>query len=323
MSSIKIPLVCDTSVFKQYPDCTYKDSSYLILITENYIPLSKILFKLAPIFDICLQTCQVTSAKLCFKVVDLTGNLSKITLYKNLSDYSSSTVTWSNCPPGELLVETSDIFYNKHDNLLEINLDDLVPYFNNNTDFDFGFQVEPKGCDLYDRFYSSRCWCFPYLEIECIPSECPKKLQSYLQGYINNNPSATSIVVKKDEIIPFNAVNTSRDITLNSITHEITITKAGTYNVDWWIDYSGTLASNRIILTLKKGNTPIYSSSAPNTSSGFLSGHAILIISNEDIVNHFKITLCNTSQPLNSDELAAAIYLSPTNMPASIRISSF
>lgn len=319
MYSIYLPLTCDTSVCYLYPNTNFSKYNNLIAMSDDCEDIRKILFKIPKTLLHLLSNNEVISAKLSFNGTASSPWLNQTRIFQNDSDYDCNKVTWNTCPGNSSLISNNYWSFNPYDNCVECDVSDIISKITTPESLEFGFQIIIKSMNSWLKLSSSRSESPPNLILNLNPKNL---CCDYLLAYVNNTSINQPIAVPTDNVIPFNAVNVSKSLALNSHTGEIIIEKPGCYMVDWWLDYSGGIALDRIILSLKTSNSIIYSSSCPVNSPGFLSGHAIIKVLSDETKNNYSIALYNTSVPLNDDTDAGKLYLSPISMPASIRIAS-
>lgn len=319
MYSIYLPLTCDTSVCYLYPNTNFSKYNNLIAMSDDCEDIRKILFKIPKTLFHIINNNEIISAKLSFNGTASSNWLNQTKIYKNTSNYDCNKVTWNTCPDKGSLISNNYWNFNPYDNCVECDISDVMSKITTPESLEFGFQIIINSMNSWLKLSSSSSNSPPHLILNLNPrSLC----YDYLLAFVNNTSINQPISVPTSKVIPFNAVNISKSLELNSQTGEIIIKKPGSYIVDWWIDYSGGIAMDRIVLSLKTSNSIIYSSSCPVNSPGFLSGHAIIKVIPGETKNNYSIALYNTSVPLNNEVDAGKLYLSPISMPASIRVIS-
>lgn len=315
MKIIKFPIVSDTSIYKYNPYNNFYNLWTLGVQSYNNAPISTTLFKLPQYLSYYLQFFQIIEAKIYFNLLQCNIKPENLILYKNLENYNCNYVTWNTRPkslPLNILGYTTE-------NHLVFNIKNILSK-DNFLCLKNGFQIISTNEYLSLFLASSRSTCPPFLELKLASYKCTSP---YIVAFVDNDSIQTNRVVPFNGIIPFNSVNSANEIELNRATGELSISHPGLYAFDWWINYSGTVATNEVELSLIKNNsTPIYSSSCTNTSPGFLSGHALYKVTPEELNPKIFFSLKNTSTPLNGDVDAGYLYLNNFSTPTSIRIVS-
>ncbi|MDU4891886.1 MAG: DNRLRE domain-containing protein [Clostridium sp.] len=317
MYSIYLPLTCDTSVCSLYPNANFSKYNNLIAMSDDCDDIRKILFKIPKTLLHILDNNEIISAKLSFNGTASNPWLNQTKIFQNNSDYNYNKVTWNTCPDKGSLLSNNYWNFNPYDNCVECDISNIISKITTPESLEFGFQIIIKSMNSWLKLSSSRTICQPNLILKLNPRNL---CNNYLLAYVNNTSINQSISIPTGKVIPFNVVNTSKSLELNNQTSEISIKQPGCYTIDWWLDYSGGIAMDRITLSLKSSNSIIYSSSCPVNSPGFFSGHAIIKVISDETDKNYNIALYNTSVPLNHEDDAGKLYLSPISMPASIRV---
>lgn len=319
MYSITLPLICDTSVYSEYPNKNFNECKFL-KANRTYDSSSKILFKLPKEAMNIISSYEIIDATLIFYGCTSSKIVIAAPIYENSNDYCCSNVTWNNCPSPENLVCANPWIYNSYYRSTSCNVLEIIKRIKCSPSKDKGYQIMVTCENTFLELYSSNSKCKPYI---CLTFKPITLNNNFIEAYIDNSKTLNSIRIPYDGNIPFNTIDTNSNIFLDKFTNEITIKRPGSYNVEWWVNYSGAIGINTVTLSLKDSCKLIYSSNCPANSPGLATGHAIIIVSANEAKNNYKIRLCNTSHSFTSLFIGGSLYLSPIDMPASIRITSF
>ena len=315
MKTIKFPITSDTSIYRYNPYTNFYNLWELGVQSYNKEAICITLFKFPQYLFYYLQFFELIEAKVYFNMLQYSVKPEDLMLYKNTENYSCTNVTWNTKPKSLPL----NILGYKNKNYLVFDIKNILTK-DNFLCFKNGFQIISTNEFSSIFLSSSRSKCLPFLELKFANYKC---YSPYIVAFVDNDSIQTNRVVPFNGIIPFNSVNSANEIELNRGTGELSISRPGLYVFDWWINYSGTVATNEVQLSLIKNNsTPIYSSSCTNTSPGFLSGHALFKVTTEELHPKISFSLKNTSTPLNGDVNAGDLYLNNFSNPTSMRIVS-
>ena len=146
----------------------------------------------------------------------------------------------------------------------------------------------------------SRCCPTPPTPPPVVPIAQLTGMQVQLVG-------ADQTLIADGENIIFNSIitNLSPDITYNSITGVFTVTEAGVYYADWWVNTDGASEATTILLTLEFSSGPAISASTPSPFTTVqLNGQALVSLpagTTFSLVNNSGSTIALATSQIQAD----------------------